>query len=178
MPLKPASQRLFLALWPDEPLRQALAGFIEPLVPPSTGRPVPARNLHVTLAFLGNVITERLAVVHEVVGNAVPPFVPLAFDRVAHWPKARLLCLEASTLPEAFRESVVQLHHELRQAGFSLDERPFRAHITFVRNVNLPAGSTYTREIPPFRWPVAGMALVASKQERGGSEYRVLMHWK
>ncbi len=46
--------RLFFALWPDPPTRTALAMLVDGL-PLVGGRRVPAENLHLTLAFLGNV---------------------------------------------------------------------------------------------------------------------------
>ena len=52
--------RLFYALWPDEPLRERLAEAARDAVRQSGGRPVPAGNYHLTLAFLGRNTGRRL----------------------------------------------------------------------------------------------------------------------
>jgi RNA 2',3'-cyclic 3'-phosphodiesterase len=170
--------RLFFALWPDEALRQALAGWLKPLIPADIGRPVPAQNLHVTLAFLGNVEPERVAVLESLAGTLEWPAVDVVFDRTAYWPKARLLCLEAATPPDALLAAVARLHESLREAGFEIERRPFRAHITLVRNLpGPPEPGEGLQGVPEFVWPVRGVALVASTSAPGGSQYRVLRQW-
>jgi RNA 2',3'-cyclic 3'-phosphodiesterase len=57
---KLASLRLFFALWPGTQEQQALLRASAPAVADSAGRPIPAANLHATLAFLGNVAAARL----------------------------------------------------------------------------------------------------------------------
>jgi hypothetical protein len=53
-PPQPPTQRLFFALWPTDEERSALARWRDTL-PDLRGRLVPAGNLHMTLAFAGNV---------------------------------------------------------------------------------------------------------------------------
>ena len=105
------------------------------------------------------------------------PEVDLSFDRLAWWPKARLLCLEASTLPQPFVDAVLGLHDNLRSAGFAIERRPFRAHITLVRNIGQMAAPGLPRSFAGFPWPVRGMALMASRPTPEGSQYSVLRQW-
>jgi len=49
------TRRLFFAFWPDEATREAMHHSARKAVRGSGGRPVPASNLHVTVAFLGSV---------------------------------------------------------------------------------------------------------------------------
>ena len=49
-------QRLFVALWPDTKVRHELTMFQERSeMREADGRPVPAKNIRITLQFLGNV---------------------------------------------------------------------------------------------------------------------------
>ncbi|WP_458527413.1 2'-5' RNA ligase family protein, partial [Onishia taeanensis] len=53
--------RLFLALWPDPAVREALSSTAGQAHLACRGRPVAPEQLHLTLAFLGQVPTERLS---------------------------------------------------------------------------------------------------------------------
>jgi RNA 2',3'-cyclic 3'-phosphodiesterase len=168
------TRRLFFSLWPDDRQRDALWSVIQALCPVPSGRPVPARNLHVTLAFLGSVAADRIPSLRAVAAARSCPAADLVFDRLAWWPRARLRCLEAHALPEAFVSFVEAFHDDLRAAGFEVERRPFRAHITVARNVSsLPSGPS-AQPVPGFVWPIRGMALVASTPTPDGSVYDVL----
>jgi len=173
----PSPRRLFFALWPDARQRAALVESIAPLQQVS-GRPVPPGNLHVTLAFLGNVAADRIADLEAGVAALAWPTLELAFDRAVVWHKARLLCLEASRPPAALIAAVARLHEALGEAGFNIEHRTFRPHITVVRNLPPSPGALPDRDLqPPFVWASQGIALVESSQQRGGSIYTVLKHW-
>ena len=170
----PAALRLFFALWPDDTQRERLLGAIRDVSPPSGGRAVPAGNLHVTLAFLGNVAPERVPDLRAVAEASVWPDTCLVFDRLSWWPKARLLCVEAQSLPASVAEAVQAFHEDLRLKGFSIERRPFRAHVTVARNVASSPVDPRGQPIPPISWPVREVVLVASTPTPGGSAYRVL----
>lgn len=168
------SRRLFFALWPDDAQRAALGAVIQAMCPALPGRPVPAANLHVTLAFLGNVATGQLPSLRDLAAARTWPAAELLFDRLAWWPRARLLCLEARSLPAVVASTVAAFHEDLRQAGFKVERRPFRAHVTVARNVPAPPVEAAGEPIAPFVWPLRGMALVESTPTPEGSLYRVV----
>lgn len=168
------TRRLFFALWPDDTQRDALWSTLQALCPDPLGRPVTAGNLHVTLAFLGSVAEDRIPALRDVAAARPCPGSDLVFDRLVWWPRARLRCLEASTLPDAFVSFVEAFHEDLRRAGFKVERRPFRAHITVARNVPSPPSDASAQPVPGFVWPIRGMALVASTPTREGSVYEVL----
>jgi RNA 2',3'-cyclic 3'-phosphodiesterase len=175
---RPASHRLFFALWPDDALRIALHSFIQPLCRAESGLPVPAANLHVTLAFLGNVEPDRFPSLEALAATLKWSQADLVFDRLAFWQKNRLLCLEAANPPDAFIANVARLHDALRAAGFAIERRPFRPHLTLLRNVGrstVDAGSP--RPLQGFVWPARSITLVASTPTPEGSAYRPLRHW-
>ena len=53
--------RLFFALWPDADTRERVANAAAALRLTEGARPVPQRNFHLTLAFVGAVISETVA---------------------------------------------------------------------------------------------------------------------
>ncbi|HEY1891686.1 MAG TPA: ankyrin repeat domain-containing protein [Steroidobacteraceae bacterium] len=89
--------RLFFALWPDQAMRDAMVRATRKAAP-AAGRPVPASNLHVTLAFLGSVPERRLGELREVArASAASPGgrLELTFDHLEYWRAARLLCAQS-----------------------------------------------------------------------------------
>lgn len=171
-------QRLFFALWPDNALRQQLVSRSRPLMETVRGRPLPDEKLHITLVFLGDtdarqrdcVETMATRVAEEV---ACRPF-ELTLDRFGHWSRSRVLWFGSSETPEPLTLLVDRLSVGARECGFSLDARPFRAHLTLMRKV-----SRAPKEWPvaPLPWPVNGFALVRSVPVPQGVQYEVLREW-
>jgi 2'-5' RNA ligase len=177
-PGTPAPLRLFFALWPAAAEQQGLAQASAAAVAGSGGRPIPAANLHVTLAFLGNVDPARLPRLHalalELATESGLPALQLQFQTLEHWPRPQILCATAGSDVPASPASA--LATRLRQAtlagGFIPDLKPFRAHVTVARKVaRAPAA------LPPLArvtWSCHAFALVASTTGASGSAYSVL----
>lgn len=121
--------------------------------------------------------------------------VTLEFDRIEYWRKPRLLCATAGDKGESTGqrpESDVRqsgagalarlLKSRLTAAGFSLDAKPFRAHVTLARKVmsgpESPSGAGSDELVMrPIRWTFTDFALVDSLTAPGGSLYSVLDSW-
>ena len=83
--LSAASLKLFFALWPDSGTRDVLAATAGVLRRTCGGRAPPAHNLHLTLAFLGNVPAARLPELEDLAAAVhTEPFV-LELDRIGWW---------------------------------------------------------------------------------------------
>ena len=67
--------RLFFALWPSDVLRAELAAAAASACAQVKGEPVPPRNLHVTLVFLGSAPGAALAPLIEAGGQEPWPAV-------------------------------------------------------------------------------------------------------
>ena len=92
--------RLFFALWPDYTTREKLAAVADRLAP-DCGRKVSKQNLHITLAFLGNVEDSCLhGLLAGVAGIHADNF-SLRLDTIGCWKRPRLLWLAPSTIPAA-----------------------------------------------------------------------------
>lgn len=169
--------RLFFALWPAAGEQQALAHASAAGVAGSGGRPVPAADLHVTLAFLGNVAGARLAQLHGLAqglaGQSGSAPLQLQFQTLEHWPLPQILCATAGTVAVSPAEGLAtRIRQATLAAGFAPDLKPFHAHVTVARKVaRAPAA------LPPLTrvtWNCHAFALVASTTGATGPAYSVL----
>jgi 2'-5' RNA ligase len=164
--------RLFFALWPDDEVRARLAAAIAALPFPG-GRPVPVRNLHLTLVFLGNVPEaaqkELTAGAAEVRGRSFD----LTLNRAGGFTRTGVAWLAPEAVPPELAELVTELESLGRFAGREPETRPYAPHLTIARKCGRVAASGFI----PVLWPVRDFALVESAPGRDGSEYRVLARW-
>jgi 2'-5' RNA ligase len=142
--------RLFVALDLPNSVRSALDAWGREALADPALRPVPAENLHVTLAFLGyrpeKEIERIAAALAESSGPA--PFVEL-LDPVARPPRgrARLFALPVlspgtETLQAGLRERLVA------ERLYEPEKRPFWPHLTVARVRGEGRGSKRPMEVP------------------------------
>ncbi len=120
--------RLFVAL----PLPEAVTAPLARLAGSApVGRAVGEANMHLTLAFLGEVSRAELPTLHTALTELRHAPFPVTFhDLTALGGKqARALALMA-TGPEVLH---TRLTNTLRQAGFALPRRRYRPHVTLLR---------------------------------------------
>jgi RNA 2',3'-cyclic 3'-phosphodiesterase len=159
------SHRVFFALWPDDRQRTAIEAARNRLFPLS-GRPVEPGNLHVTLAFIGNVASDRVAQLAALCGP-VPAFT-IELDRLEHWSKPRVLVAAATHAPRELLQLVDGLWRRLDRLGFARETRPYRPHLTLARDVrSLRAGMAWA----PVAWRVERLVLVESGPTPQGVRY-------
>lgn len=163
--------RLFYALWPPADVRDALAAAARPLLDACRGRRVPKRNYHLTLAFLGGVPAARLPELHAAAATvACEPFT-LQVDRHGWFKRARVAWLGCREVPPAAAALADNLSRALEPLGFRPDPRPFRPHLTVLRNC---PGCDWDGEIEPVAWPVSGFVLAQSETLPTGPVYQVV----
>ena len=165
--------RLFFALWPDAAVREAL-GALRAGLPADAGRPAPARDLHVTLVFLGEIADTSLgAVVAPASRIRVPPF-ELVLNEVGFFRRARALYLAPREIPPPLSALVAKLREALSGAGFRPEARPYRPHLTLCRKAGgLPPGF----RPPPLRWRVRDFSLVESASAPRAARYALRATW-
>lgn len=129
-----AERRLFFSLWPSERQREALRDPIKSAMGPVEGKAVLRGNWHVTLVFLGNVADERLPALQEIAATAKADAFRLRFDRLDFWPRPKIACLLASSVPPELQALVGKLETAVAAAGLPVEERIFRPHLTVARN--------------------------------------------
>jgi 2'-5' RNA ligase len=166
-----ATRRLFFAAWPDDELRREVAHETRQATRECGGRVIPAENLHITLAFLGSVPEARLAEAIACRQELSVARFDVVLGALVWWRRQELLCLEPDSGAEKLGELAVRLQDCLRERGFQVERRPFRAHMTLARDVRRPQEFKPIRQL---RWQVQDVELVESKTSAKGSEYTLL----
>ena len=188
-------ERLFLALWPEDQLQQAIySDFKQKLeLTQSTrsrqpGHHPPARlttcaNLHMTLVFLGNVLLSQRQCLETEISNprfssAMTSF-QLTLDKPVFRAKQQILWLEASEIPEPLMQLVRRLRTVGLECGLELESRSFKAHVTIARKVKnrISKQALQSWKLDPFSWSVTEFALVASRTLNTGAEYTMLKRY-
>ncbi len=133
--------RTFVALPLPQPMIQALAdvqGQLKRLCPPRSVRWVTPDNIHLTLAFLGEILPSRVPAVQAALSSVsrnLAPF-PFTVGGLGAFPSARRPRVVWVGLgdPDGRLELVYQAVNEaLRSVGFTLEQRPFKPHLTLGR---------------------------------------------
>jgi len=168
--------RYFFALWPSEPVRQAISTAAREL--PSLGRPVPEQNYHITLAFMGDLSRDKLPELLAV-GDAVPaPCGELILDVFDAFRSARVMFAGPSHVPTWLQEFRALLVDSLSDAGYIPDRAgEFHPHVTLRRKLpaewpELPVGPKNA-----VHWPVSGYVLMESPLTSGLPYYSLLHSW-
>jgi RNA 2',3'-cyclic 3'-phosphodiesterase len=167
------TRRLFFALWPDDETRAAIAVLARERVH-RQARPLPADNLHITLAFPGNVTARVQACLEEAAGRLTGAAFELSVDRLGYWSGPRIIWAAPSQTPPELWSLVTSLRAVLAACGLAPEDRPYQAHITLARKASQALTVTRTAPIP---WSIRQFCLVESVCEPAGVRYRVLRIW-
>ncbi|WP_157958579.1 RNA 2',3'-cyclic phosphodiesterase [Salinicola sp. CPA57] len=168
------SRRLFFALWPDDASRRALADEAARLAPLCGGYPLPAENMHVTLAFLGSVDEVRLAPLVDLAQGWPALRGEWRLDRLGHFPQPRIVWAGSQTPNDALLTLDTELWRALSRHGFTAPQREFTPHVSLVRQAGRAA--TRTTLITPVIWRYDHLALVESRLDGETSRYLTLAH--
>lgn len=166
------SSRLFFALWPDEGTRQSVLR-LSKSIETKSGKPVPPQNLHVTLAFLGNIgAATGLLIQQRVDGIAVEPF-ELIFDQLNHWNASAVLCLTCRQPAHQVMALAAELAAIAADYGIATDKRPYQPHITLARDCAVFAGD----DCEPIVWRAESFGLFESCREQDRICYKLIRQW-
>lgn len=171
--MKPERARVFFALWPDAGTRTALAAAARRLQRALHGRRTRDDSIHLTLAFLGDLPLDRLGALLAPPAIAAVPFT-LVLDRCGCWPRNGIGWVAPGEMPPALDALAEGLGTWLRAAGFRMEERPFRPHVTLIRDAHCVA---LPDNIAPIEWRVKAFVLLRSTRAAAGSRYEIIGRW-
>lgn len=161
--------RVFFAIWPSRAEAASLHRLAGSLEVPAA-RLMRAETLHLTLAFVGDVNVAELSRLGDAARGLDGREMRLNFDELGWWRHNRILWIGCRQPPRELSALASDLRTRLGEAGFRLEPRPFRPHVTLMRRASavgeLPA--------PQLVWQVSRVVLVRSRLSPGGASYEVL----
>lgn len=127
--------RLFLAVELPAPLRQSLARLRVSLDPDgSRARWVRPESLHLTLAFLGEVDSERVESIQHALTAIRSEQIHIVVQGVGFFPNIRSpRVLWVGIVSEGLQAVVVGIRQRLVEIGFPREARAFLPHLTLAR---------------------------------------------
>ncbi|MGE5667670.1 MAG: RNA 2',3'-cyclic phosphodiesterase [Betaproteobacteria bacterium] len=169
-----AAIRVFYALVLPPELRPAIGEIARSTARRVHGRPVPPDNLHLTLAFIGEIARSRLPALIDVGAGVRGEAMTLVLDRLGGFRRARVAWIGASRPPQALGAFAAALARALAAAGIECDERPFHPHMTIVRRCRVQPDE---QPVGPHAWAIDELVLMQSETGVEGARYRALAKW-
>lgn len=162
--------RCFLAAWPTDDTRAAVYRLIVVLkdrVPHA--RAMQARNLHLTLAFIGDLEDAHARALAISCADLADVTCDWTIDRIGSFPRARV-AWAGGPVDEPLADCVARARRRLDELGIAYDHRPFVPHVTLFRDVRRVEGAGALEA--PLRWETDHVALYAAARDRNGPIYR------
>ena len=160
--------RLFIAIQLSEEIRKTLVAFMHELKKQGVeGTYVPAQNLHMTLAFIGEY--EDPARVKEILEKVPFSEFRLTLSDTGHFGNILWAGVKGNQKLKAY---VKELRAALTAGGIPCDGEKFVPHITLVRKAS--AKKPWHGSLPKSEMTVKRAALMKSEQKNGKVVYKVL----
>lgn len=175
--MRESSLRLFFALWPDAALREQIWWASRRAVAACTGRPVVKENLHVTLAFLGNVNAGLLPGIRAAAADIQMPGFEFSLDEMGFWARPKALVVQPSSFPQELPELVNALWRALEPLQLSGNPGAggvYRPHVTVARKAVCPTELVLEA---PVCWTARDFCLVRSVTDPAGARYEPLARY-
>jgi 2'-5' RNA ligase len=161
--------RLFFALWPDDDVTRRLTQMARQLTLEGRSRRVDPKNYHVTLAFVGEVPSTKLAVVQQIGRSLRAPRFTFSCDSIEFWRESQVLVAAADAAPP----ELLDLWRKLNDA-IGLPRERLRAHVTLARKVTQ---APVPQAMSPVAWRAMSFSLIRSDTGGAESAYTVVDTW-
>lgn len=169
------SKRVFFAIEIPTKIQRQIVRWRADNFPDDAGRPVAAANIHITLAFLGEISAEKQAALATLAGRIRQPGFTLHLDDAGQWLRSRVVWLGTRQPPRGLLQLANLLRAQAARSGCYQSPQPFHPHLILLRNtahaVPIPA--------PGFHWeiPVSEFVLYESNFINGRTRYTPLQRW-
>lgn len=163
--------RAFLCLFPDPDSALAIERWATQCWP-YIERLVPGQNLHITLAFLGDIDRSKQNIVTELIseGNLGKSF-SMSLDKVGYWPQPQVLWLGSENPPQEIGVLAGKCRRIANRAGIRVGGKRFEPHITLARKPSMPPQAPLLS--PSFSAHFNALQLCESFLDRRGARYVV-----
>ncbi len=158
--------RLFIAIQLSDEMKKALVTCMHDLKKQGVeGNYVPAQNLHLTLAFIGEY--DDPAKVKQVIAGVPLPQFRLSLSEKGNFGNLLWAGVKGN---QKLKTYVKDLRDALRAAGIPFDNEKFVPHITLIRKV--ASKKPYQVHLPKAEMTVKKVALMKSEMKNGKVAYR------
>lgn len=169
------ARRLFFGIALPEPLQQQIIQWRAQAFPAEAGYPVAAANLHVTLAFLGEINMAKATALSELAARIQQPGFTLRLDDAGHWPRPGVVWLGARQAPRGLLQLAALLRSQAARHDCQQSPQPFHPHVTLLRQALQPV--SLPRHDFQFSCSIDHFSLFQSSQQRGRTHYKTLASW-
>lgn len=162
----PAERAIEIADWRDRELH-------------CDGRPVPSRNFHITLAFLGHIEAGKLDTLlrdtdeSAAAGRGAP--LTLRLDQVGYFQRPGIFWLGSTRTPEPLASLAASLRAVTASNGGRLERRALQPHVTLYRRCAAPPPAPPSVPVIDLTW--RHFTLFESVQGKTTMHYQPLAHW-
>jgi 2'-5' RNA ligase len=161
--------RCFVGVRPDDLTRERLARLSAHLLPRLPGaRRVATQNLHLTLAFIGELPAPVAREVALAISRLHADPCRWRIDHVGCFARAGVIW--AGSEGPGPGEWALLARACLAELRVGFDNKPFVAHVTLLRDAPASARAPF-EPIEPFEWSIAGAELLQSTQDPTGALY-------
>jgi len=173
------SSRLFIAVFPDETARDALARLSTGMAKKYGGRAIVPENLHITLRFLGNTASKDEECIRQALDEIRAEPMSLALDQVERRARQHMVWIQSAELPPAMPGLIADIEKAVTGCGLPSNHRAFLPHITLVRKASghRLSGGPRTMPCEPVEMEIRRVDLVMSETLPEGSRYTCLQSW-
>jgi 2'-5' RNA ligase len=151
-------RRLFFALWPDEAARASLARIMQSAKRDAGGRAPAPERFHMTLAYPGVTLEERVDALVALGTRAAGRSFRLELNEIGTF-RQGVVWAGPAVIPEPLALLAASLDMELKRNGFPNRQRRFTPHITLLREAKALVELRLTE---PIAFDVIAFSLVAS----------------
>ncbi|MFI8417888.1 RNA 2',3'-cyclic phosphodiesterase [Serratia sp. NPDC078593] len=169
------SRHLFFALTLPKDLQQPIIRWRVGAFQPEDGRPIAAANLHLTLAFLGDVSAQKEAALTRLAGRISQTGFSITLDDLGHWPRSGVVWLGSKRAPRGLLQLADMLRSQAARSGCYQSPMPFHPHITLLRAATRPVA--LPSSTPGWVMKAEHFSLYQSINENGRTRYQQLAQW-
>ncbi|CFQ35186.1 putative 2'-5' RNA ligase [Yersinia bercovieri] len=169
------NKRLFFALALPNALQQNIVQWRADNFSPEAGRPIAAANLHLTLAFLGEVSAAKAQILQQQAGRISQLGFNVALDDIGHWPGSGVIWLGCKNSPRGLLQLAQLLRSQAARSGCYQTPLPFHPHVTLLRGAVRPVALPAKTHNESFR--VNHFSLYESVFARGRTRYNMVQSW-
>ena len=171
--------RLFFALQPDQQTVMRIAAWRERQFS-LAARPVPLGNMHMTLAFIGELPAAALENLCNDVENwrdrKRPRGGRLVLDQTGYWHRPGIYWLGPSTWPPSLSTLADGLRSIAGRSGGKRERKRFQPHITLFRGCQEPPVAPAVIQRIDLKY--AAFSLFESQRGKRGVNYTSLQSWE